>query len=344
MLWGERRRLTALASDASDPLERQVAQRAARRGLWVPWLYNLRLHALTTQICRRVRPIAAVTLYEGHAREGLVWHAARLANPWCLAVGYQHTILRKNAHGVRRRPEGFPEFGPDWLWSMGDRGRDDLAACPGLREVPVRTYGTHRRPGGSALADEPQAEKTVLVLPEGLWNEAVTLFGFALRAARKNPEVRFILRCHPVLPFERLQDHLPDFDPDAANVEISRRPAIEDDFGRSGYLLYRGSSTVIYGILAGLRPLYLDQPGQMDLDPLYSLQGWRERIGTEAALSAVLDRDGRCSTEERRREWTKARDFCLAMARPVNPDAVDEMIEAARDRRRRLSGRFNQAG
>jgi hypothetical protein len=32
------------------------------------------------------------------------------------------------------------------------------------------------------------------------------------------------------------------------------------------------------------------------------------------------------------------------MARPVNPDAVDEMIEAARDRRRRLSGRFNQAG
>jgi hypothetical protein len=128
------------------------------------------------------------------------------------------------------------------------------------------------------LVDAPRSLPTFLVLPEGIGSECIYLFEFALECARRLPEARFIFRTHPVLPFERLEPNIRGYYPVPDNVEVSRGRPIEDDFARATYLLYRGSSTVIYAVLAGLKPFYIVRPDEIDLDPLYELAEWREHV------------------------------------------------------------------
>ena len=64
----------------------------------------------------------------------------------------------------------------------------------------------------------------------------------------------------------------------ANKILVSQSHDIEDDFKRSGYLLYRGSSTVIYAILAGLKPFYVHVHGEVEIDPIYTLEAWKEKV------------------------------------------------------------------
>jgi hypothetical protein len=156
-----------------------------------------------------------------------------------------------------------------------------------------------------------------LVLPEGTVSECLFLFGFALECARRLPDTRFIFRTHPVLPFDRIKGKLswPE------NVEVSQNPKIEDDFARAGYILYRGSSTVLYGVLAGLKPFYVSKPGEVNFDPLYELQCWRESVQSVEELIAHY----RAHTSNA--DWPIARDYCSDYVLPIQDTAIDEILE-----------------
>ncbi len=113
------------------------------------------------------------------------------------------------------------------------------------------------------------------------------------------------------------------------NVEVSRGKAIEDEFARAAYLLYRGSSTVIYAVLAGLKPFYIVRPDEIDLDPLYELAEWREHIDSVDAL-ILRYRSHRAEPSRKSvTEWQRARDYCDRYVQPIRKDTIDQMIELA---------------
>jgi hypothetical protein len=170
---------------------------------------------------------------------------------------------------------------------------------------------------------------TFLVLPEGIELECIHLFEFALECARRLPDARFVFRTHPVLPFERLESKLRGYHPVPSNVEVSRDRSIEDDFTRAAYLLYRGSSTVIYAILAGLKPFYIARPNEMDIDPLYELSEWREYVHSVDDLIPRYRSHRAQAGKNSIAEWQRARDYCDGYVQPIREDAIDKMIELA---------------
>lgn len=323
------RGLRQVEREATSVLERRVAQEARRWVVSKSTIANLRLHAQIADLCRQTEPSVVMTLYEGNAWERCVWHAARTASVPVLCVGYQHTILWQHAWAIRRSFGPSKRCDPDLVLTVGDVTREILGASQALRAVRIVTFGTHRRAGGATLADAPRFVPTFLVVPEGVESECIYLFEFALECARRLPEARFIFRTHPVLQFEKIESKLSGYQPTPGNVEVSRGRGIEDDFERAGYLLYRGSSAVIYAILAGLKPFYMARPGEMDIDPLYALSDWREYVCSVEDLiaryaSSQAQRGGD-STEE----WQRARAFCDRYMRPIREDAVDEMLGLA---------------
>ena len=285
---------------------------------------NLRLEAQVREVVRTLRPSIVIVMWEGHAWERCVFRGARQARPDIHTVGYQHTILRKHVHAMRR---SLPGVDPERILSMGEATRADLA---GRAEFAAEytIFGTHRRQPGAAPG--PCAPTgPCLVIPEGLEKEAAFLFGACIDLARANPTLEFIFRSHPVLPYDRVPGlaALPD------NVSLSDGRSIEEDFARCGSVIYRGSSAVIYAMLSGLRPYYFGRPNELTLDPVHALDAWREILLDPADFPRALRADQEHADEDRRRrEWERARDFCLSMALEERPEAAAVLAREARKR------------
>ncbi|MDG2240287.1 MAG: hypothetical protein P8L30_08790 [Longimicrobiales bacterium] len=287
---------------------------------------NLRLEALVRRACAAVEPAAVITMFEGHAWERCVFRAASEHSPEIVRVGYQHTIVRKHAHGIRRSLGHGMD--PDVVLCMGPTTCTDLAENSSFEDTRFCVFGTHRMqrdPGATVRAPGD----TCLVVPEGLQDEASSLFRMAMEAARLSPETRFIFRCHPVLPYDSLIG-LPAEDQLPPGVELSRVPNIEDDFDRSSSILYRGSSSVVYGILSGLRPFYLEMPDELTLDPLHALATWRERVFDAQSFLDALAADRREPEADRAQGWDVARGFCANMSVAERAEGLSDLIERVR--------------
>jgi len=317
------RDLLRQARIARDSFDSSVAREAARQAASGSTIAALRFHADVKRICARFRPRAVFVTWEGHCFERLAFCAARSVDPGVRCVGYQHTVLFPRAHALKR-PLG-REYDPDALLTLGDVTRDILKGCEGLSRIPIMTYGSHRRPNVIARR-APDAAARCLVIPEGLELECLTLFDFALAAAARMRDVEFVLRMHPVFPFEGFARQHARFRALPANVRVSAEADINADFARCDWALYRGSSAVVHAVLTGVRPLYLQRPGEMTIDPLFTLHDWRRHVATVEALESVITADRAARPEERLREWEPARSFCARYVVSPNPDIVHSLL------------------
>jgi hypothetical protein len=323
---GLRRYLKDTLRREKSELTKRIMKKASTFAILSQGLQNLRLHDQVAHVCRRVTPAVVITLYEGHAWERCVWHAARTVNPETLCVGYQHTILRKQAHAVKRAlsPE-LNGFDPDLVLTIGDVTDKMLRQSPRLKGLKTRVYGSHRKSEPAVAVTAPKKNPVCLVLPEGVVSESIYLFELALACARVLTNFRFIFRTHPVLPIEQVEPLLKDYPAVNGNVEISTGKSIELDFAQSGYILYRGSSTVIYAILSGLKPFYYERPGEINFDPVYELSVWRESVRSVTELTEGIQKDVGASETTRTRTWAAAADYCDRYVKQPDADALMEL-------------------
>jgi hypothetical protein len=269
-----RKAMGEMVAEAEDPLDASVRTAAMREIVSPSTIANLTLEKQIEDICRDTGARLVLAMYEGHAWERCVWRGARRADDGIICAGYQHTILREHSYAIRRRVGGGAD--PGLVLCVGEITEKELASEPRLAGTSFDVLGTHRREVNLPVAAEPGRKPVCLVLPEGIADEAADLFTVAAQAAKAAPHIRFIFRSHPILPFERVANECQGLRSLPANVEISSRAVLADDLRRSGWLLYRGSSTVLYGILLGLRPIYLERPGELSIDPLYRMPGnWK---------------------------------------------------------------------
>ena len=310
--------------------EKRLFQKASEFSVLSPGQQNLRLHDQIEIICRRFEPSIVITLYEGHAWERCVWHAARAANPETLCAGYQHTILRKHSHAIRRslHPQR-KGYDPNLILTLGSVTQKMLETSEQLPNVSKVIYGTHRRFNSRIKFEEPKSTPTFLVLPEGVESESMYLFNLSLACASHLPDVRFIFRMHPVLPFDDVRPLLKGYPPETGNVEVSDNLDIKEDFARAGYILYRGSSTVMYAILAGLKPYYFERPHEMNFDPIFELTTWREQVRSAEELIRKFEADQKATPDLRFRQWKEALNYCDQYTQSVCESAIDQMMEYA---------------
>jgi hypothetical protein len=308
---------------ASNPLEREVALQARRYAVTGTAITALRLHNTVRRLCARYKPRAVFVTWEGHSWERLVFHGARAANPAVRCIGYQHTILFPRSHALKRSLGAV--YDPDVVITLGDVNRGVLAACEGFRGVPVLTYGSHRR-ASAPRQREPDASRRCVVIPEGLELECLTLFNFAIGAAGHLPELEFVLRTHPVLPYAELARKHPRLRSLPPNVHVSSERDINADFARCDWALYRGTSASVHAVLAGVRPVYVDRPDTLRIDPLFALQGWRRHIADVDGLRELITSDRGTQSNERYAEWEPARMFCESYVVAPRPEVVYEIL------------------
>jgi len=311
------------ALSSRTTFQKKVALEAARHAVAGSTIASLRLHDTVLRLCARFRPRTLIVTWEGHAWERMAFHAAREIDPSVKCVGYQHAVLFPHSHALKRSLGR--DYDPDLILTIGDITRDVLRRADGLKGIPIHTYGSHRRV--SAVARRaPDASARCLVIPEGLEAECLALFEFAIAAASRLQGLHFVLRTHPVLPFDRLVRRHSFLRTLPANVSVSDQADIAADFVRCDWALYRGSSAALHALLAGVRPLYLRCPDEMPFDPLFALTCWRQHVSSFEELEQWVVADRAARLEERQKEWEPARAFCDRYAAAPDPDRVFELL------------------
>ena len=323
-------RLRRLARRARHPLLRRASQAASWDCLAPQTAENSLCFCMTQAAVKTWRLQAFMELYEANSWERCEWRGAKAARPSCLTVGYQHGIVMPYSLSLREPCRGsHKDAVPDRVLCLGEATRTMLE--PGHRPSGSRLvpFGSIRYPNAHGRPQAPRRDRrAVLVVPEGIPDEAVLLFDAALRMAGACPDHRFIFRCHPYLPFAQVRAHL-SLDPDQLpNVEISPSESIEPDFARSSVVLYRGSSAVLYAVLAGLWPVYFQAPQHPELDPLFEAGPWRSRVSSAQEMAAALRAYAELSEDEVVAQWRQARAYVSGYVMPVSDASIDRFLAA----------------
>ncbi len=322
--------LRRLAAQNRDPRAAKVCAAACLGSLQTITQRNMMHYYAARTAVRRWRAKAFVTFYEGQPWEQPAWHGAKAADPGCVTVGYQHTVLLSHNFALTKpQDDGRPSAQPDVVLCSGPRTR--ALMTPGHPRSRLVDFGTFRPfPASAALRGPSPSRRVVLVMPEtGIRREAVLLFEFAMQAARVLHDHAFIFRCHPIAPFDQLQPHLRWSVEEFPNVSVSSERSFEEDCHRASVVLYRGSSSVLYAVLHGLKPIYLHDARHEHGDPLFELEGWREPVGSVEEFAAVARRYAGASDADAVSQWQPAAAYVQSYAVPVTDRSLAAFLHAA---------------
>jgi hypothetical protein len=163
-------------------------------------------------------------------------------------------------------------------------------------------------------------------MPDAGEQECVRLFDFALRCAGLDPTLRFTLRPHPMVDIGSLLRRHPQWQRLPENVSLSTGQPPERDFAQARYCLYRGSSAALHAVRAGIKPFYLESPGELPFDCLFELDGWRETVATPQEL---IDRIGAADSSEDSVAARRAASVCERYVSGIRADALKELLALA---------------
>ena len=321
-LKAESRRLARRAQQATRPLERRVAWRASLEALSSGASHALRIGSQIASLIEKLKPRALVVLHEGHAWERIAFAAARRENPKVVCMGYQHSALFRLQYAIRQQLS--QQYMPDWVMASGVVGKSLLKTAPALQDLPMCVLGSIRAKRfltgdtvKSQTADPRKRNQNLgcLVLPEGIVSECNILLEYSIECAKLCPDLKFIWRLHPSMTFEALAARNPKLRKIPDNIQRSKAP-IERDLARCRLALYRGTTAIVQAVGAGLRPVYLRQPGEMTIDPLFKISAWRIEIETPKEFQELLRTETEAPDDAKAR--VIARKFCEQMFVPIN--------------------------
>ena len=325
-------RLRKLSKQNDQGLFRSILERASDEALSGGSHTALRIASQIGMLVEKLQPDAIVVTHEGHAWERVAFATARRSKPGVRCIGYQHAAVFRLQHAIRRNLS--PQFNPDHILTAGIVSKTQLDSVPGLKGIPISVLGSNRYYKRKDLTCQPFAQEdfhrnvnnlSCLVLPEGIASECHILFEFSLNCALSCPEIQFIWRLHPIMTYalltaqNRILRKLPD------NITISQT-TLEEDIARCCWALYRGTTAIVPAVLAGLRPIYLQLPDEIPIDPLYELDDWRLSVKTIAEFIRVIKDDKDNLPKNNKSGYTYAEDYCMNFFKPLDPDILKAAI------------------
>lgn len=307
---------------------RYITRLAARDVLMVETLTKGLYYWIGQKTAQRWHPKSFITLYEGRSWEACVLRGIKKKKPDCKVVGYQHAVLFSSSITLLQPDFAvLPDHVPDIILCLGPQ-TCDMMNNGHLAERIV--FGSFRRPKNIDTTSfdwfPTPKKKTVLVLPEGYPEETIALFNFAMNLAKELSDYQFILRCHPAFSFSLIEDKL-EYDLNGfANVVLST-DGFDEDIKRSSVVFYRGTSSVIYTILQGIRPFYLDLPHSHNVDPLFALDYWRACVSSVSDAVCLLHEYEQLPDHIIEEDWAIAVEYVDRYVVPVEDDAVRRLFK-----------------
>ncbi|MBI2058291.1 MAG: hypothetical protein HYT87_00835 [Nitrospirae bacterium] len=322
-------RLAREASRATDPVERGLCRQASQDCLGLLPHRNGLFYWIGREVARRWSPRVFLTLYEGHGWEKCAGRGIKEISPATRIAGYAHTMLFPESLSlIRPTKELGPGSTPDLVLCLGEETLAAMRSGHDVHGIDLIRFGSCRRRLRSGASQPRSNLGAVLFVPEGLETEVDDFYRAAEECARRFPDREFILRAHPMLPDRRVLASVRESARKWPNLEISERP-VEEDFARSSFVIYRGSSAALHAVLQGLRPVYLRGQSAHSGDPLAGMNEWRLWTESPGALAEVLDTAFQPDYRPDPGAWENALKYVETYLGLVTERSISTFLEAA---------------
>lgn len=266
-----RESLLILAVKTSSRFEKRVKLQASIASLSSATHSNYRLALLVQHYVKENDVKQIFTTYEGHPWERLIYAFAREINPTVKCIGYQHALVFRKQHAIRRKLNN--NFEPDYILCSGEHGLRQFKEINYLPNNRLLLFGSNRTISVKppTLATEAKKRNVFLMLSEGDLVECIPLTKFVIKLANEFPNNHFIIRFHPITRVANVIAECSELETPPNNIELSSL-SFEEDLERAHFAIYRGSTTIIKAVEYGLFPLYYSRPNEITIDPLYDIQ------------------------------------------------------------------------
>ena len=231
-------------------------------------------------------------------------------------IGYQHAVLFPGDKSLYHDHGGGTV--PDHIFTTGDTTRDILTEDIKFFQGQISSLGSIKHKSSPPNIDF-RAQGTCLFAPEGTLEEVRIMAQLAIDAARLDPAQTFVLRLHPVINPSDFDSMIAAWPPIPSNFILSTAP-LDDDLEAASWICYRGSTVAFQGILAGLRPIYLNPDDSVaDNNPVPESIKFQRCASTLNDLINILHKDQN-APKEGREELPAALEFASGYFSPFRPD------------------------
>ncbi|MDA9184187.1 hypothetical protein N9O25_01185 [Flavobacteriaceae bacterium] len=268
-------------------ISKRIRSYAAIESLSTATHFSVRLSKQVENIVKRTKPDYLFTTYEGHPWERLVYAAAKKENSSIKNIGYQHAIIFKKQHALKRKLAA--NYNADFILTSGQDGMTKLSKHEIAPPQNIIVFGSSR----TRLENEKNLMfntelKSVLLLPEGDYNECNLMIELALNLAHHHKRINFVMRFHPLISIPQLIKKNKKLLNKTSNLILSDL-ALEDDFKRANFVIYRGTSTIIKAIEFGLYPVYYSLDKELSINPLENNELLIDSINSHLDFDKIIN-------------------------------------------------------
>jgi hypothetical protein len=303
----------------------------ASGGWRIPYFHYLH-YAVGEQLAKYYKINACAMTYEGNPWERAFIKGIRKSNPNTRIIGYQHSVIPQAAANMFQSPREMKNIPlPDLLLTTGIVPANILQKHGAFPKERIKISCALRY----HYLDEVQFQQRhrleghgriqILVALCGV-KETLPLLRYAIDQAHSTQHVDFLMRAHPVLPFEQLQVLIDDMGILPANVRISNGRTVMEDVSACDAVLYWGSSVALEGIRLGKPVIHFNQDNFLSFDPLFDLKDFKWIVSSQNDILDVLEEIINLSDNEFEELRYRARSYVTAYHNPVNKEALSSFL------------------
>ena len=254
-----------LGSFQYNGIEKRLRKFAALDALSTASHFSLRMESHVIKLIKELQPKFLLSTYEGHAWERILFHGAKKTSKHIVTIGYQHALIFKKQHAIKRRLS--ENFNPDYVFTSGNYGREVLIRNNFLNPEKIQVFGSSRCKSKEEDLKifQPNLE-TVLLLPEGDYNECKLMIDLGVKLASQHPNFKFIVRFHPLIDIKKINQRNKVLNQKPKNIVLSNS-SLDEDLSHSNYVIFRGTTAAMKAIQSGLYPIYFRHRNELSINP-----------------------------------------------------------------------------
>jgi hypothetical protein len=322
-----REKVEFLGHDIADLLRELLAS-----GGWRIPFYQYMHSAAGERLGRNYRVVACALTHENNPWERAFITGIRKSNPGTRIIGYQHSVIPQAAANMFQSQREMKKISlPDVVLTTGTAPASILRKYGAFPEERIKVSCALRYNYLDEIRPQPRHRSSdhekirILVALCGVI-ETLPLVRYAIDQARSNRHVEFLMRAHPVLPFERLQLLIDDMNALPANIWVSRGGTVMEDVIKCDAVLYWGSSVALEGIRLGKPAIHFNQDDILSYDPLFDLADFKWVINAQNDIMNVFDQIRSMPDNMFEEQQDRARRYVIAYHNPVSNESMSPFL------------------
>jgi hypothetical protein len=100
---------------------------------------------------------------------------------------------------------------------------------------------------------------------------------------------------------------------------------LDEDIDLAKWCMYRGSTAIIQSVIGGAIPIYVEISGEMIIDPLFEIAGYRQAIARPSEFKSLVATTNEFNLDKK----NFAINYCSDFYKPFDADVLKKVISSS---------------